>query len=186
LMIEVFEQHDRDRFEVIGVALNNADDAMRTRLVAAFDQFINVSDSSDLEAAAALQGRVDIAIDLMGHTAGARTELFAHRLAPIQASYLGQAGTLGADFIDYVIADPMVVPLDQQPFYAEKIIHVPTCYYPNSSRPVASVPTRGEVQLPDRGFVFTCFNNAWKISEEFFAMWLELLHAVDGSVLVVG
>src|SRR5207248_3564169 len=129
----LFERHDRGRFEPVGVSFGR-DDAgpMRARLVKAFDQFHDLSASSDDEASRLLQNlEIDIAVDLKGHTRGSRPELLAARPAPIQVNYLAYPGTMGCGFIDYVIADPIVLPFDQQPFYTEAIVHLPECYQVN-------------------------------------------------------
>src|SRR6516164_8999082 len=187
LMAELFERHDRSRFEVIGVSFGVDDKSdMRMRLVAAFDQFYDVRTKSDEEVAKLLHDlQVDIAIDLKGLTQDSRPGILAYRPTPIQASYLGFPGTTGAEFIDYIIADETVLPFDHQPFYAEKIVHLPDCYQVNDTkRNIAErTPTRQEAGLPEKGCVFCCFNNNWKITPEVFSVWIRLLHAVEGSVL---
>src|SRR5262249_39254021 len=187
LTAQLFERHDRSRFEVVGVSFGPDDGSrMRARLVRAFDQFHDVRSKSDLEIANLLNElQIDIAVDLKGHTKGSRPRIFAHRPAPIQVSYLGYPGTTGAEFIDYVIADPIVLPFDQQPFYTEKIVHLPECYQVNDSqRQIAErTPTRREAGLPDQGFVFCCFNNNYKITAPVFDVWMRLLAAVEDSVL---
>jgi protein O-GlcNAc transferase len=187
LTAELFERHDRSRFEVIGVSFGIDDkSAQRARIVRAFDQFHDVGMQPDDEVAKLLRRlNVDIAVDLMGHTQLARPQILAHRPAPVQVNYLGYPGTMGAEFMDYVIADPIVLPLDQQPFYAESIVHLPDCYQVNDSKRTiaARTPSRREAGLPEQGFVFCCFNNAWKITKPFFEVWMRLLGAVDGSVL---
>jgi hypothetical protein len=155
LMAELFERHDRSRFEIIGVSFGVDDKSeMRKRLVAAFDQFYDVRRKSDEEVAKLLHDRqVDIAIDLKGYTTDSRPGFLAYRPTPIQASYLGFPGTMGAEFIDYIIADETVVPFEHQPFYAEKIVHLPDCYQVNDpKRKIAErMPTRQEVELPEEG-----------------------------------
>ncbi len=187
LTAELFELHDRARFEVLGISFGPDDQSdMRARLVRAFDQFHDVRSKSDLDVAKLLHGfQIDIAVDLNGHTHGARSGILAHRPAPTQASYLGYPGTMGADFIDYLIADKIVLPFDQQPFYSEKIVHLPDCYWVTDSKleVAARTPTRREVGLPDEGFVFCCFNNNYKITPPVFDVWMRLLGAVEGSVL---
>ena len=187
LMAELFERHDRSRFEIIGVSFGVDDRSeMRKRLVAAFDQFHDVRGKSDGEVAKLLHDlQVDIAIDLKGHTQDLRPGILAYRPAPIQASYLGFPGTMGAEFIDYIIADKTVAPFEHQPFYTEKIVHLPDCYQVNDAkRKIAErMPTRQEAGLPEKGFVFCCFNNNWKITPDVFSVWMRLLHAVEGSVL---
>jgi predicted O-linked N-acetylglucosamine transferase (SPINDLY family) len=129
--------------------------------------------------------QVDIAVDLTGHTQDGRLGILAHRPAPVQVSYLGYPGTTGADFIDYVIADPTVLPRDHQPYFTERIVHLPDCYQANdSTRTIAArTPTRREAGLPDEGFVFCCFNNNYKITRPIFDIWMRLLGAAEGSVL---
>ena len=187
LMAELFERHDRSRFEIIGVSFGEDDKSeMRKRLVAAFDQFHDVRAKSDEEVAKLLHDlQVDIAIDLKGYTQDSRPSILAYRPAPIQANYLGFPGTMGAEFIDYIIADNTVAPFEHQSFYTEKIVHLPNCYQVNDTkRKIAErTPTRQEAGLPETGFVFCCFNNNWKITPDVFGVWMRLLHAVEGSVL---
>jgi predicted O-linked N-acetylglucosamine transferase (SPINDLY family) len=185
LMAGLFEMHDRKRFEVIGVSFG-LDDAspMRGRVVKAFDQFHDVRSKSERGIAALIAGLgVDIAIDLKGLTADSRPGIFALRPAPVQVNYLGYPGTMGADFMDAIIADPVVLPMEQQAFYTERIVHLPDCYQVNdASRVVTPAPTRAKAGLPG-GFVFCCFNNNWKIAPPVFDIWMRLLLAVPGSVL---
>jgi predicted O-linked N-acetylglucosamine transferase (SPINDLY family) len=187
LVAGLFELHDRDRFDVIGMSFGPDDRSeVRARLVRGFDRFVDVSSASDREAVKLLHELdVDIVVDLKGHTAGARLAILAARPAPLQVSYLGYPGTMGVDFIDYVIADRIVLPLVQQPFYPEKIVHLPDSYQINDSkRQIASrIPARRELGLPEQAFVFCCFNNNWKINAAMFDIWMRLLRAVDGSVL---
>jgi protein O-GlcNAc transferase len=186
LAVELFELHDRNRFEIIALSVGpNDQSAMRQRLIGAFDQFHDVRDKSDSEAAHLVRDmEIDIAVDLNGFTDGSRLDIFARRPAPIQATYLGYPGTTGADFIDYVIADPVIAPFSQQEFYTEKIVHLPRCYQPNDrKRRIALIaPSRSVAGLPQRGFVFCCFNNTYKLTAEMFDVWMRLLKAVDGSV----
>jgi predicted O-linked N-acetylglucosamine transferase (SPINDLY family) len=120
----------------------------------------------------------------MGHTLDGRPRILAQRAAPIQVGYLGYSATTGADFIDYVIADPIVLPFDQAPFYTEKIVHLPDSYQVNDrKRSVGPRPSRAEVGLPDNAFVFSCLNNNWKLNRRMFHIWMRLLAAVEGSVL---
>ncbi|MBR0839663.1 tetratricopeptide repeat protein [Bradyrhizobium liaoningense] len=187
LMAGLFERHDRARFEIIGVSSGPDDgSAYRQRLTAAFDRFYDISEMSDAAVAGMLhEMEVDIAVDLKGHTKDARLEILAHRPAPVQVSYLGYPSSTGADFIDYVIADATVAPFGHQAFYSEKIVHLPHSYQANdSTRSIAAhTPTRQDAGLPERGFVFCCFNQSWKIGPETFDVWMRLLGAVEGSVL---
>lgn len=187
LIAEVFERHDRSRFELIAFSFGPpSDDPWRRRLVAAFDRFEEVGDLTDREIA--LRARalgVHVAVDLKGYTQDCRTGIFAHRAAPIQVNYLGYPGTLGVPWMDYLIADPVVVPATDRDLYAEKIVALPDCYQPNDSTKViaGAVPSRAELGLPEDGFVFCCFNNNYKITPDVFALWMRLLTRVPGSVL---
>jgi predicted O-linked N-acetylglucosamine transferase (SPINDLY family) len=184
---ELIELHDRARFEVIGISFGPDDGTpARKRLAAAFDDFVDVRNVSDREVASILRQReIDIAVDLMGYTTSERIGILAYRPAPVQAQYLGFAGTLGTDFIDYVIADPIILPFDQQPHFAEKIVHLPECYLVNDrKRTIAAEPLRREsAGLPETGFVFCCFNTARKITPAVFDVWMRLLGNIPGSVL---
>ncbi len=187
LIAELVELHNRARFEVIGVSFG-ADDGsdIRRRMVQSFDAFHDVRARGDREIAAALRElEVDIAVDLKGHTQDSRPEIFAHRPAPIQVGYLGYPGTIGADFLDYVLADETVAPFDHAPYYSEKIVHLPDCYQVNDRKRAvaATTPTRQDAGLPDNGFVFCCFNNNYKIKKPVFEVWMRLLTEVRGSVL---
>ncbi len=187
LMAELFERHDRTRFEIIAYSLGQDDRSeMRYRLGRAFDRFVDLHDLDDMNAARRINDDgIDILVELKGYTQHARSEIAAFRPVPIQVSFIGYPGTMGADFIDYIIADPITLPMDQQVFYDERIVHLPDCYQPNDSRRRVAdkTPSRAGCGLPERGFVFCCFNNSYKITPKFFAIWMRLLAAVPGSVL---
>jgi len=186
LMAELFERHDRARFEVTAIAFGPDDNsAMRTRMKQVFDRFDDVRGKCDAEVARLLRAReIDIAVDLNGHTADARPGIFAYHAAPVQVNYLVYPGTTGASFMDIVLADRIVLPADQQPFFSEKIVHLPDCYQANdATRIVPPAPTRAEAGLPEEGFVFCSFNNNWKITAPVFDIWMRLLTQVPGSVL---
>jgi protein O-GlcNAc transferase len=187
LVPELFERHDRARFEVIGISFGPDDGSdIRARIVRACDAFHEVGAMSDRDAAQFVRDLgIDIAIDLMGHTENARTGILAARPAPVQVSYLGLLGTMGVGFIDYVLADKVVLPFDRQPFYSEQIVHLPDCFMVADSRPsvVPRVPARAQAGLPEDGFVFASFNNSYKFRRPFFACWMRLLAAVEDSVL---
>ncbi|WP_036255592.1 tetratricopeptide repeat protein [Methylocapsa acidiphila] len=187
LAVELFEHCDSSRFEITAYSHGPDDRSeMSARLRAAFDHFVDLRALSDDEAAARIRAdKIDILIEMKGYTKGARTGISARRPAPVQASFLGFPGTMGADFIDYVIADPFVLPLDQQEAFSEKIVHLPHCYQPNDARRLIAdlTPTRGECGLPEDGFVFCSFNNSYKITPEFFDIWMRLLTNVPGGVL---
>jgi protein O-GlcNAc transferase len=184
---ELLERHDRTRFEIIGVSFGSNDaSSTRARIVKAFDRFHDVLSHSDRNIAGLLSDLgVHIAVALNGLTNGCRLGALAYRAAPIQVSYLGYAGTTGAEFIDYILADETVLPLDQQPFFAEKIVQLPDCYHANDAtrRISPQTPKRGELGLPDHGVVFCCFNQTYKIAEPVFEVWMRLLAQVPDSVL---
>jgi protein O-GlcNAc transferase len=186
-LAELIERHDRSRFEILGVSFAPDDGSeIRVRLVKGFDSFLDVRAQGDHEVARTLRElEVDIAVDLMGHTCDARMGIFAERCAPIQVNYLGYAGTTGADYVDYVVGDPVVLPFEHQPFYSERIVQLPESFFAcDTQRPIASrVPRRLEAGLPDQGFVFCCFNNAAKLQPVTFDLWMRLLQEVPGSVL---
>ena len=187
LIAQLFELHDRSRFKITAFSFGPpSSGAMRRRLQAACDDFIDVR--SEADAAIATRARrlaIDIAVDLKGFTQDNRIGIFAHRAAPLQVNFLGYPGTLGASFIDYLIADRTLVPAETEADYAEKIIFLPDSYQVNdTTRAIASKTfTRRELHLPDEGFVFCCFNNAYKILPATFDCWMRILRQVEGSVL---
>ena len=183
----LFEAHDKTLFETVAISFG-PDDAsgMRARLTKAFDRFIDVRDKTDAAAASLMRGmEIDIAVDLKGFTQDARPGILAFRPAPIQANYLGHPGTMGARYIDYLIADRRVVPDGRERHYSEKIVRLPDSYQCNDrQRRIAErTPSRAEEGLPDTGFVFCSFNGSFKITPEMFDVWMRLLKSVEGSVL---
>ena len=186
-MAELFERHDKSSFEIFAYSHGHEDrSGLSMRLRDAFNAFIDLRETTDDEAAKRIKAdRIDILVELKGYTKDARTGISARRPAPVQVSFIGFPGTMGASFIDYILCDPFVLPLDQQPFYSEKIVHLPDCFQPNDTKRLISnlTPTRAECGLPEQGFVFCSFNNTYKITPEFFDIWMRLLTAVPGSVL---
>jgi len=187
LAAELFERHNRSQFEVTAFSFGpNTRDGMRGRLEAAFDKFIDVRNQSDKDVASlARKLEIDIAVDLGGVTQDSRTDIFAIRAAPIQVNYLGYPGTMGADYIDYIVADRFVIPDMQQQHYSEKVIYMPDTFQANDSNRLISdrTPSRANVGLPENAFVFCSFNNSYKITATFFDIWARLLREIDGSVL---
>jgi predicted O-linked N-acetylglucosamine transferase (SPINDLY family) len=182
----LIEQHDRSRFQVIGISTGPGDDsAIRHRLVEAFDRFHDFARLNSEDIARRLREmEIDIAIDLGGHTGRARPRIFAHRPAPVQAAWLGYPGTTGASFIDYLIADAVVAPFEDQVFYTERLVHLPHSYFPTDpARAMTAVPSRREMGLPEDAFVFCAYNNSWKITRPVFDIWMRLLKGVPQSVL---
>jgi predicted O-linked N-acetylglucosamine transferase (SPINDLY family) len=186
LIAELLEEHDKTRFEVFGMSFGpDSKDDMRQRVAAACEHFIDLRDRTDNEVAAlARELQIDIAVDLKGYTLDSRTGIFAQRAAPVQVNYLGYPGTMGAPYIDYLIADKILIPDGQRAHYTEKIVCLPDCYQPNDRRRriAESMPSRAEHGLPN-GFVFCCFNNSYKITPPVFDRWMHILTQIDGSVL---
>jgi protein O-GlcNAc transferase len=159
---------------------------MRARMMSAFDRFVDVRTLPHREVAERIQAdHVDILVDLKGYTHQARPAILAYRPAPVQVSYLGYPATMGADFVDYIIVDPVVAPSGQQPFFSERLVHLPCSFQANDRRrEVADIgASRADCGLPDEGLVFCCFNNSYKISPAFFDIWMRLLRSVPRSVL---
>jgi len=187
LMAELFETHDRGRFELFAYSYGPDDGSpMRRRLVQAFEHFVDLAALDHRAAALRIEAdRIDVLIDLKGHTTDSRLSILAARPAPLQLTWLGYPGTSGAAFIDFVIADGFVLPPAHEPDYSERVLRLPGCYQPNDSQRVVSpdIPTRAACGLPAQGFVFCCFNNSFKFRLELFEVWLALLDEVPGSVL---
>ena len=192
LMAGIFESHDRSKFEVIGFSFGLHDfDRMRERISASFDRFIDVHFMDDQAIAEMTRELgVDIAVDLTGFTAQGRPGVFACRCAPVQVSFLGYPGTMSADYIDYIVADDIVIPPESRVDYKEKIIYLPGSYYPNcyqldTNRYILHDQgfTREQLGLPENSFVFCCFNNSYKITPPIFDSWMKILLSVEGSVL---
>lgn len=187
LIARVLELHDRTRFEIHVFSYGPAsDDETRKRVRSAADNFHDVRPLRDQDIAHLARDRgIDVAIDLNAYTRNGRLGIFANRAAPLQINYLGYPGTSGAPFIDYIIADPVLIPPSAHRDFSEQVIALPHCYQPNDDRrPIAdATPSRQEAGLPERGVVFCCFNNSYKITSAEFDVWAGLLRQVDGSVL---
>lgn len=182
----LYEQHDRDAFEVFGVSLSKPQSVpMTSRLKSAFDDFIDVHALSESDAVAALRDlEVDIAVDLMGHTANNRMGIFARHCAPIKVNWLGYPGTLGTDFMDYILADRIVIPERHQVHYTEKVVYLPdTFHVTDDRRPSVTTRSRSECGLPEGAVVFCSLNNCYKINPTMFDVWMRVLGQVPGSVL---
>ena len=186
LTAELFELHNSSKFELLAFSFGpDTKDEMRTRIRAAFDQFIDVRHKSNKEVAVMVRNLgIDIAIDLGGFTSNCRTGIFALRAAPLQVSYLGYLGTMGAEYIDYLIADEMIIPQAHQKDYTEKIVYLPSYQVNDTRREISDRAfTRHELGLPSTGFVFCCFNANYKITPSTFDSWMRILHQVEGSIL---
>ena len=187
LLAGVFEQHDHARFETIAVSFGpDGPSEMRSRVQCAFDRFIDVRKNNDRDVANLLRDlEIDIAVDLMGFTKDNRCGIFALRAAPVQVNYLGYPGTMGADYMDYIIADRIVIPGTQRQQYREKVVWLPDTFQANDSmrRMEEHAATRADAGLPETGFVFCSFSNTYKITPPMFDIWMRLLRGVEGSVL---
>lgn len=187
LMAGMFERHDKARFEVTAISLGADDNSeMRQRLEKSFDRFVEAQSLSENQIADLVKSlEIDILIDLMGFTGIARTGVFARRAAPIQVNYLGYAGTMGAEYFDYIVADRSIIPEDKRSYYSEKTVYLPGSFMVNDSgRKISGqAPSRAECGLPETGFVFCSFNQSYKLTPAVFDIWMRLLQQVDGSVL---
>ena len=187
LIAGLFERHDRSRFEMFAFD-NGWDDgsAIRARINQAFHELVDITRTGDLETAAMIrERRIDILVNLNGFFGRERQAVFSYKPSPIQVNYLGFPGTLGAPYMDYILADRHVIPPEHEAFYVEKVACLPDSYQANDAerRIAQRVPTRAEAGLPDEGFVFCCFNNNYKITPAMFDVWMRLLEQVGGSVL---
>jgi len=187
LMAELFKRHDKNNFELIAFSFGpDKKDEMRQRLSKSFDQFVDARLKSDKDIALMSRDmQIDIAVDLKGFTQDQRAGIFSYRAAPIQVNYIGYPGTMAAKYIDYIIADPTLIPIESQQHYLEKIVYLPNSYQVNDRQRVIAdkVFTKEELGLPKNGFVFCCFNNNYKITPDTFSGWVRILKAVEGSVL---
>lgn len=186
LMAEMFEHHDRNRFEVF-VYSHGPDDnsAMRRRVIEASEHFVELRGLADSEMAQRIAADgIDVLIDLKGYTAHNRMGVLARHPAHVQAAFLGFPGTTGAGFMDYIVGDPVVTPLEHQAHFAEKIAQMPLCYQPNDrKRPRPQSMRREDVGLPEGALVLCGFNQAYKISSEVLDVWCGFLRDIPGSVL---
>lgn len=186
LMVELFEKHDRNKFEIYAFNIGQPTaDTMQERVVRACDQFIEVGHCTDLDIAKQARAlNIDIAVDLGGFTIDNRPGIFALRAAAIQLSYIGYLGTMGAPYYDYLIADQTLIPDAARLFYTEKILYLKSYQSNDSQRKISDRQfTRAELGLPETGFVFCCFNNNYKFTPETFDSWMRILQAVPTSVL---
>ena len=186
-MAGVIECHDKSLFEVTALSCGPDDDSdIRRRLQTSFERFVDAQTYSDEQIASLVKKlEIDILIDLMGYTTDLRTGIFARRPAPIQVNYFGYSGTMGVNYIDYLIGDRTIIPENQRQFYSENIVYLPHSFLPPDNKRSISNKTfsRAEAGLPESGFVFCSFNNHYKIAPEVFASWMRILGKVEGSVL---
>jgi predicted O-linked N-acetylglucosamine transferase (SPINDLY family) len=186
LLVGVLERHDREQFDIVGVSLRpRSKGSFEERVHGALDRSIDASAMSDRDIAGLMRELgVDIAVDLMGFTEGSRFGIFAHRAAPVQVNYLGWAGTTGATYMDYLLADGVVIPEGDGHWYSEQVVRLPGCYLPtDEGRALGAAPTRDQAGLPQPAFVFCAFTKAHKINPRMFQIWMRLLRETEGSVL---
>jgi predicted O-linked N-acetylglucosamine transferase (SPINDLY family) len=186
LITELLELHDRSRFEIFAYSYGPRDEgAMRQRIIAAVDQFVDIAWEPDDQAISRIRSdNIDILVDLKGYTVGDRLGIMAHRPAPVQVTWLGYPGTTGAGFIDYIIADPFIVPAGAEGSCSETVMRLPHCYQPiDRKRVVDEAQARAAYGLPDEGLVLCCFNQTFKITPDIFSVWMRILQAVPDSVL---
>jgi predicted O-linked N-acetylglucosamine transferase (SPINDLY family) len=189
LLSNIIPLHDRAQFEIYGFFLNNpTNDWVEKSLVGSFDHIFNLSKLNDQSAYDLItKHEIDIAIDLNGHTSGSRMSLFSKKIAPIQVNYLGYAGTTGAKFYDYLIADSVAIPPEEEGHYTEKIARLPHSFFPidvsHTPEILGDLPSRSSQNLPENAFVFACFNNSYKISPHIFEIWIRILEMTPHSVL---
>lgn len=187
LMTELFELHDKNRFEIFAFSFGpDLHDDWRKKVFLSFDKFIDVRSKSDTQISTlSREMEIDIAVNLGGYTQSSRTNVFANFAAPVQVNFLGFPGTMGADYIDYIIADQTIIPSENKKYFSEKIVYMPDTYQVNmSKRDISNQPlSRHNLGLPEQGFIFCCFNGNHKITPACFGSWMRILKAVPGSVL---
>jgi predicted O-linked N-acetylglucosamine transferase (SPINDLY family) len=175
----LFECHDKSQFQLTGISIGPDDNSeMRQRLKRSFEHFVDATGTTEDELVSIIRkAEIDLLIDLNGFTEGEWTNVLARRPAPVQVNYLGYPGTMGASYIDYIIADQTVIPEDSRIFYSEKIAVLPNTYFVNDRKRVLSdvVFSRVDAGLPDKGFIFCCFNNNYKITPPVFDCWMRIL-----------
>jgi len=187
LMAGIFERHDRQRFETFAISIGTDDGSpLRARIQAGFEHFLDARALGSRQIAERMRElEIDVAVDLAGFTSDSRSDIFSHRPAPAQVNYLGYPGTLGTDYMDYIVADRHVIPPEHHGFYNERVVYLPDAYLPPAVgvQIAERTPTRAECGLPDDAVVFCSFNHDYKVSPHMFAVWMRLLAQVPGSVL---
>jgi protein O-GlcNAc transferase len=187
LMAGVFERHDKARFETFAISVGVDDGSrLRDRMKNCFDHFIDMRGEGSRQIAELMrEHEIDIAIDLAGYTSDTRVDVFAHRPAPLQITYLGYPGTLGTEHFDYILADRHVIPPEHHRFYTEKVAYLPDTYLPTDAgiQIAERTPTRAECGLPETGPVLCSFSHDYKLNPALFASWMRILKQIDGSVL---
>lgn len=187
LITEVWERHDRARFEVFVYSSSPDEDSdYRRRIKSAIEHFVDCGDFTDDQICRRVdEDAIDLLVDLDGYIQYARTRVFSQRLAPVQVNYLGYPGTLGSSRYDYIVTDRMVTPPEMQEYFSERFLYLPHCYLPSDTRrrPSVACPARAEHALPEGAFVYCCFNGLYKLTPEMFQRWMDILRSTEGSVL---
>ncbi len=186
LMLDVFKNHDKSKFKIYGLSIGPTKDEWTEKVKRHFDRLIDVSSMSDIEICSLSKKlKIDIAINLTGHTINSRNNIFFQRVAPKQVNYLGYPGTMGSMSFDYIIADKIVIPKEFEKHYSEKVLHLPNCYLPTQSNQKISNKklTKQDFDLPTKKFVFGCFNNSYKITPQIFDCWMNILKNSHDSIL---
>ena len=187
LLIRQLEIHNRENFKIFAFSYGKLkNDEMYKRIVLAVDEFIDIKDLTTEEISKIVsEKKITITIDLNGYTRNSKTEIFQNKISPIQINYLGYPSTMGADFIDYIVADPILINSEYRKFYSEKVIFMPNTYQPNDNlRKIDQINTeRSDFNLPENGFVLCCFNQSYKIGYNEFNIWMKALKKIPGSVL---
>ena len=186
LMLDVFKNHNKSEFKIYGFSIGNTKDEWTEKVKKYFDKFIDVSDMSDSEVISLCKElKLDIVVNLTGHTLNARNNIFFNQIAPKQINYLGYPGTMGSKCYDYIIADKIVIPEENKKYFSEKVIYLPNCYQPNQKKIEISDKklNKKDFGLPLDKFIFGCFNNGYKITPLIFKSWMNILKRSENSIL---
>ena len=187
LLNELFELHNREEFTVYAFNIGNPiNDKENARVKNLFDYFIETRELTDIQIAKkSREFSIDIAIDLGGHTYNSRTNIFSYRAAPIQVNFLGYPSTMGAEYIDYIIADKYVLPEENFKYYSEKVVWLPNSFltYDSKRKPSKKIYTRSHFGLPENKYIYCCFNNAYKFNERMLRLWTKIMEKNQESAL---
>ena len=186
LMLDVFKNHNKTEFKIYGFSIGPTKDEWTEKVRGYFDEFIDVSHMSDTEIKSLSKKlKLDIAINLTGHTFNARNSIFFNQIAPKQVNYLGYPGTMGSKFYDYIIADKIVIPEENKKYFSEEVIYLPNCYQANQERiEISNINlNKKDLGLPQDKFIFGCFNNGYKITPLIFKSWMNILKRCENSIL---
>ena len=186
LMLDVFKNHNKSEFKIYGFSIGPTKDEWTEKVKGYFDEFIDVSHMSDTKIKSLSKKlKLDIAINLTGHTFNARNSIFFNQIAPKQVNYLGYPGTMGSKFYDYIIADKIVIPQENRKYFSEEVIYLPNCYQANQERiEISNINSnKKDFGLPKDKFIFGCFNNGYKITPLIFKSWMNILKRCENSIL---